>query len=235
MDKMEKRIVYVSYVIIAFVLFNFFYGFTDWIKSWQVLDWYLIILMGTIMSLLVIKYKQNQRKLAVEQYAKENDRRRIQLNQLLMFEQLSKMNDEMFCELLKRCFELLGYSDIQVSHPSDRLGYDLTVWHQGKKMIVKIFKKVPMIENIYTNPEGLEFALGELVTLNEIREFYGSVKDYEVQADLSLVISTSDFEEEALLFAGRNGVETMNGYEFYQLLDELKDGKSTASFSTLFA
>ena len=151
MDKMEKRIVYVSYVIIAFVLFNFFYGFTDWIKSWQVLDWYLIILMGTIMSLLVIKYKQNQRKLAVEQYAKENDRRRIQLNQLLMFEQLSKMNDEMFCELLKRCFELLGYSDIQVSHPSDRLGYDLTVWHQGKKMIVKIFKKVPMIENIYTN------------------------------------------------------------------------------------
>ena len=81
----------------------------------------------------------------------------------------------------------------------------------------------------------MEFALGELVTLNEIREFYGSVKDYEVQADLSLVISTSDFEEEALLFAGRNGVETMNGYEFYQLLDELKDGKSTASFSTLFA
>ncbi len=48
------------------------------------------------MSLLVIKYKQNQRKLAVEQYAKENDRRRIQLNQLLMFEQLSKMNDAMF-------------------------------------------------------------------------------------------------------------------------------------------
>lgn len=232
---MEKRIVYISYLILAFVFFNFFYGFTDWIKSWQVFEWYLVILMGTIISLLLIKYKQNQRKLAVEKYAKENDRRRIQLHQLLMFGQLSKLTDEMFSELLKRCFELQGYDDVEISHQQERSGYDLILWQQGKKIIVKIFKKVPMTENLYTDSEGLEFALGELVTLSEMREFYGSVKDYEVQADLALVISTSDFEEEALLFAGRNGVETMTGYEFYQLLNELSDGTQVSSLTTLCA
>ena len=93
---MEKRVVYIAYLIIAFVIFNIFYGFTDWVASWQMWDWYLIILLLTIVSLLIIKYKQNQRKLAVEQYAKENDRRRIQLSQLLLFEQLDKLNDELF-------------------------------------------------------------------------------------------------------------------------------------------
>ena len=93
---MEKRIVYIAYLIIAFVIFDFFYGFTDWVATWQMWNWYLVILLLTITSLLIIKYKQNQRKLALEQYVKENDRRRIQLGQLLLFEQLEQLNEGSF-------------------------------------------------------------------------------------------------------------------------------------------
>ena len=93
---MEKRIVYIAYLIIAFVIFDFFYGFTDWVATWQMWNWYLVILLLTIISLLIIKYKQNQRKLALEQYVKENDRRRIQLGQLLLFEQLEQLNEGSF-------------------------------------------------------------------------------------------------------------------------------------------
>ena len=150
---MEKRVVYIAYLIIAFVFFNFFYGFTDWVASWQMWDWYLIILLLTIVSLRMIKYKQNQRKLAVEQYAKENDRRRIQLSQLLLFEQLDKLNDELFHELLQRFFELQGYEELEVSSNPITCGYDFMMWNQGQKIIVKYFKRVPMIENLYTDPE----------------------------------------------------------------------------------
>ena len=87
---------------------DFCYGFSDWVASWQMWNWYLVILLITITSLLIIKYKQNQRKLALEQYAKENDRRRIQLSQLLLFEQLNQLNEELFSELLQRFFELEG-------------------------------------------------------------------------------------------------------------------------------
>ena len=226
---MEKRVVYIAYLIIAFVIFNFFYGFTDWVASWQMWDWYLIILLLTIVSSLIIKYKQNQRKLAVEQYAKENDRRRIQLSQLLLFEQLDKLNDELFHELLQRFFELQGYEELEVSSNPITCGYDFMMWNQGQKIIVKYFKRVPMIENLYTDPEGLDFALGELVTLKEIREFYGSMKDYDIQADIAIALSTSDFEEEALLFASRNGIKLMNGHEFYEALNGLKEEKTTIS------
>lgn len=222
-DVMEKRVVYIAYLIIAFVIFDFCYGFSDWVASWQMWNWYLVILLITITSLLIIKYKQNQRKLALEQYAKENDRRRIQLSQLLLFEQLNQLNEELFSELLQRFFELEGYEHIErVNDPAEQ-GYDLIMWKQGQKIIVKYFRRVPVIENVYTKTESLDLALGELVSLKEIREFYGVMKDYEVQADIAIALTTSDFEEDAMLFGSRNAVTLMNGDAFYEVLDYLKE------------
>lgn len=220
---MEKRIVYIAYLIIAFVFFNFFYGFTDWVATWQMWNWYLVILLLTIASLLIIKYKQNQRKLALEQYVKENERRRIQLGQLLLFEQLEQLNEDSFRELLKRFFELEGYKEVEVSQDPDTSGYDLLMWNEGEKIIVKCYKHVPMVKNLYTDAEGLDIALGELVSLKEVREFYGCMKDFEVQADIAILVSTSDFSKEAMLFASRNQIHLMNGHQFYHALHELKD------------
>lgn len=223
---MEKRVVYIAYLIIAFVVFDFCYGFSDWVASWQMWNWYLIILLITITSLLIIKYKQNQRKLALEQYAKENDRRRIQLSQLLLFEQLNQLNGELFNELLQRFFELEGYEQIEsVTDPASH-GYDLIMWKEGQKIIVKYFRRVPIIENVYTDTDGLDLALGELVSIKEMREFYGAMKDYDIQADIAIALTTSDFEEEATLFGTRNGIMLMNGYAFYQALDQLKEDES---------
>ncbi len=230
-DIMEKRIVYIAYLIIAFVFFDFFYGFSDWVASWQMWNWYLIILLLTIASLLIIKYKQNQRKLALEQYAKENDRRRIQLGQLLLFEQLDQLGDTSFSELLQRFFELQNYEQVEMVTDATSKGYDLMMWYQGQKVLVKYFKRVPMIKNVYTDTEGLDFALGELVTLKEIREFYGCMKDYDIQADIAIALSTSDFEEEAALFAHRNGMTLMNGHDFYRELNQLKEEEVSADFS----
>ena len=228
---MEKRIVYIAYLIIAFVFFNFFYGFTDWVATWQMWNWYLVILLLTIASLLIIKYKQNQRKLALEQYVKENDRRRIQLGQLLLFEQLEQLNEGSFYELLQRFFELQGYKAVEVSKDSETSGYNLLMWDEGKKIIVKCFKRVPMVKNLYTDADGLDFALGELVGLNEVREFYGCMKDFDVQADIAIVLSTSDFSKEAMLFAARNGIHLMNGHQFYHALHELKEEELSENIS----
>lgn len=223
---MEKRVVYIAYLVLAFVIFDFCYGFSDWVASWQMWNWYLIILLITITSLLIIKYKQNQRKLALEQYAKENDRRRIQLSQLLLFEQLNQLNEELFTELLQRFFELEGYESIEsVINPATH-GYHLIMWKEGQKIIVKYFRRVPRIENIYTDTDDLDLSLGELVSLKEMREFYGAMKDYDIQADVAIALTTSDFEEDATLFGTRNGMTLMNGYAFYQALDQLKEHES---------
>lgn len=219
---MEKRTVYISYLVILVVVLNYMYGFSDMIRSFQMWDWYLVVTVMTILCLLVIKYKQNQRKLAVEQYAKENDRRRIELNQLVMFEQLRQLNEENFSELLRCYFELQGFDSIEESDNPNRDGYHFLLWDEGRKIVVKYFKKIPHVEEVYMNEDGESYTLGEQVTLSEVREFYGVMQDYDIQADTALLINTGDFEEEALLFASRNGMEVMSGYDFYQALDEMK-------------
>ena len=49
------------------------------------------------------------------------------------------------------------------------------------------------------------------------------MKDFDVQADIAIVLSTSDFSKEAMLFAARNNMHLMNGHQFYHALHELKE------------
>ena len=49
------------------------------------------------------------------------------------------------------------------------------------------------------------------------------MKDYDVQADIAIALTTSDFEEDAMLFGSRNAVMLMNGDAFYEVLDHLKE------------
>lgn len=220
---MEKRIVYIAYLIIVFVVFDFFYGFTDWIAKWQMWNWYLIILLLTIAALLLIKFKQNQRKLALDEYSKQNERRRLQLSQLVLFEQLEHLSGDSFNQLLKLFYELKGYESIELStHPLTQ-GYDLLMWSQGEKIIVKWFKCVPLIKDLYTDPEGLEMSVGDLVGVSEIRDVLGAMQDFDVQADQAIVITTSDFDEAAKEFAKRNQIELLAGYEFYQEVENLRE------------
>lgn len=220
---MEKRIVYIAYLIIAFVVFDFFYGFTDWIAKWQMWNWYLIVLLLAIAALLLIKYKQNQRKLALDEYSKENERRRLQLSQLVLFEQLEHLSEDSFNQVLKLFYELKGYESIEVaSHPSVQ-GYDLLMWSQGEKIIVRWFKCVPLIKDLYTDPAGLEMSVGDLVGIESVREVLGAMQDFEIQADDAFIITTSDFSEEAQAFAKRNHINLLAGYEFYQEIENLRE------------
>lgn len=220
---MEKRIVYMAYLIIAFVVFDFFYGFTDWIAKWEMWNWYLIILLLTIAALLLIKYKQNQRRLAVDEYSKQNERRRIQLSQLVLFEQLEQLSGESFNQLLKLFYELQGYDSLEVVQDVSKVGYDLMMWQEGKKIIVKWFRCVPLVKDLYTDPEGLEMSMGDLVHVSAIREVLGAMKDFDVQADEAIIITTSDFEEDAIEFASRNNLQLIAGHELYRALEELRD------------
>lgn len=98
-------------------------------------NWYLIILLLTIAALLLIKYKQNQRKLALDEYSKQNERRRLQLSQLVLFEQLEHLSDESFNQLLKLFYELKGYESVEVATNPATQGYDLLMWSQGEKSL----------------------------------------------------------------------------------------------------
>lgn len=220
---MEKRIVYIAYLIIAFVVFDFFYGFTDWIAKWEMWNWYLIILLLTIAALLLIKYKQNQRRLALDEYSKQNERRRIQLSQLVLFEQLEQLSGESFNQLLKLFCELQGYDSLEIINEVSKIGYDLIMWREGRKIIVKWFRCVPLVKDLYTDPEGLKMSMGDLVSVAAVREVFGAMKDFDVQADEAIIITTSDFEEEAIEFANRNHLQLIAGHELYRALEELRD------------
>lgn len=220
---MEKRIVYIAYLIIAFVVFDFFYGFTDWIAKWQMWNWYLIILLLTIAALLLIKYKQNQRKLALDEYSKQNERRRLQLSQLVLFEQLEQLSEESFDQLLKLFYELKGYESVEISTQKSTNGYDLLMWSQGEKIIVRWFKCIPLIKDLYTDPEGSYMSAGDLVGISSVREVLGAMEDFEVQADQAIMITTSDYDEEAKEFAKRNKVNLIAGYEFYQEIEMIRE------------
>ena len=91
-------------------------------------------------------------------------------------QQLEQLNEGSFYELLQRFFELQGYKEVEVSKDSETSGYNLLMWDEGKKIIVKCFKRVPMVKNLYTDADGLDFALGELVSLKEVREFFSNEK-----------------------------------------------------------
>ena len=227
---MEKRIVYIAYLIIAFVVFDFLYGVTDWIAKWEMWNWYLIILLLTIAALLLIKYKQNQRRLALDEYSKQNERRRIQLSQLVLFEQLEQLSSDSFNQLLKLFYELQGYESVDVCNDSETNGYDLIMWKQGKKVIVKWFKCVPLVKNLYIDPEGLEMSMGDLVSVQSVREVFGAMQDIDVQADEVMIMTTSDFEESALDFAKRNQLQLMAGHDLYRALEELRDERVSLVF-----
>ena len=228
---MEKRIVYIAYLIIAFVVFDFFYGFTDWIAKWQMWNWYLIILLLTIAILLLIKYKQNQRKLALDEYSKQNERRRLQLSQLVLFEQLEQLSETSFSQLLKLFYELKGYESVEIVSNPITLGYDLCMWSQGEKIIVKSFKCTPLINDLYTDSEGIEMSVGELVGISDVRHVLGAMQDFNVQADQAIIITTSDFDEEAKEFAKRNQIQLLSGDEFYREIEVLRESGNHLVFN----
>lgn len=49
------------------------------------------------------------------------------------------------------------------------------------------------------------------------------MQDFDVQADQAIVITTSDFNDEAKDFANRNHIELLTGYEFYHEIENLRE------------
>ena len=228
-DNMEKRIVYISYLIIVFVVFNFMYGFTERIRSWQVWNWYLVIVVVLMGTLVFIKYKQNQQKYALREQIKEIDNCRLRLNQLLLFEQFEKLDDEKFNHFLKQFYQLKGYEEIEVATNRQQTGYDLILWRKGHKTMLKWFKNVPLTTSLYTESLNYQFESGDLVSLSEVREAYGAMKDFNVQADELILLSTSGFDEEALNFAQRNQITILEGESFYYALEQSREPQSQFS------
>jgi len=228
-NKMEKRIVYLAYLIIIFVVFNFMYGFTERIRSWQLWNWYLIIVLLLMGTLVFIKYKQNQHKYALRQQIKEIDLCRLRLNQLLLFEQFEKLDDDKFSQFLKQFYQLKGYEAIEVVTDRQQMGCDLILWREGQKTMLKWFKNVPLTTSLYTESLDYQFEAGELVSLSEVREAYGAMKDFNVQADELILLSTSSFDEAALDFASRNEICILDGESFYYELEQLREPRAQVS------
>lgn len=222
---MNKQIVYIAYLIVFFVIFNFAYGFTDWIGQWQMWHWYLVVLGAAIGGLLYVKLKQNERKITLSEQIREMEKVRMQLSQLLLYEQLKNLDDSAFGNFLKQVYELKGYHSIETAPKSS--GYDLVLWKEGMKSVVKWFKTAPLMSHQYKEKTDFSFESGEAVHINQLRETFGAMQDYDVQADNLVVISTSFFDEEAQKFAARNGIELMNGEAFYDELETLREPMGT--------
>ena len=231
-DVMEKRMVYVAYLVIFLVVFNFFYGITDQIRRWQLWNWYLVILLLLMGALLFIKYKQHQQKNTLIHRIKEAGHYRCQLNQLLLFERFKQLSTQEFNLFLQKLFQLQGYETIEISENPQDLGYDLMMWRQGKKTMVKWFKNLS--PSLKTDGTTLTLESENLVTLKEVREAYGVMNDYEIQADELILISTSDFEEEAADFISRNGLTKVTGEQLYYEVDQLTRGQMSDRRSIQF-
>jgi len=223
---MDKKVVYCAYLIVIFVIFNFTYGFTDKIKSWQMWNWYLVILLLVLGALLFIKYQQSQRKILLSEHIKETNRCRLQLNRLLLYEQFNGLDEEKFNQFLKKFYLLKGYEEIEIASDREKLGYDLMMWSQGQKIMLKWFKHVPLITNLCNDTLDYQFEPGELVSVQEAREAYGVMNDYEIQADQLILVSTSSFDTETIDFATRNQIVMINGEELYYELEQIRDTKT---------
>ena len=221
---MNKQIVYISYLIVFFVIYNFVYGFTDWVGTWQLWHWYLIVLCGVIGVLLYLKLKQQERKIHLTKEISDLEHVRMQLSQLLFFEQLKNLDDPSFNQFLKQVYELQGYHSIEPG--GKELGYDLALWKDGVKFVVKWFKMVPLLSHLYKEKDDFTFEPGQMVGIQQLREAFGAMKDYEVQADELIVISTSCFDEGAKTFAARNGIKLLAGKDFYNELEILREPAS---------
>jgi len=218
---MNKKIVYIAYLIVFFVIFNFAYGFTDWIGSWQLWHWYLVVLCAVIGGLLYLKFKQNARRISLSEQIRDVEQARMKLSQLLLFEQLQNLDDKTFDQFLKQVYELKGYHSIETA-PSGS-GYDLILWKDGIKVVLKWFKTAPLLSHLYKEKKDFSLDGGEEVTIHQMRQAFGAMKDYEVQADKLVIISTSYFDEASQNFATRNGISLMNGEDFYYELEKLRE------------
>ena len=223
---MEKKIVYIAYLIIFFVIFNFLFGFTARISAWQMWNWYLVILFMVMGVLLFIKYKQNHRSHELSMRIKETDQYRLQLNQLLLMGQFTELDEEKFNQFLERFFKLKGFDSIEIADNRDKLGYDLIMWSEGKKIMLKWFRNAPLITSLYSGTLSNQLESGNSVTIKEVREAYGVMKDFEVQADQLILLSTTKFDESIIEFATRNQVELLNGEQFYYELEQLREPQS---------
>lgn len=219
-DNMNKQIVYIAYLIVFFVIFNFSYGFTDWIASWQMWHWYMVILSVVFVGLIYAKLKQNERKNRLWAQIREAEEMRMQLSQLLIFEQLNHLDETTFDYFLKQVFGLKGFESIDDAPVGS--GIDLLMWSKGAKVALKWFKTAPLMSHIYKDKATAAQA-GEAVGIKQVREAFGAMKDAEVAAQRLIVISTGSFDEAATRFASRNGIELMDGGDFYESLENLRE------------
>ena len=149
----------------------------------------------------------------------------------MLFEQLEQLSETSFSQLLKLFYELKGYESVEIVSNPITLGYDLCMWSQGEKIIVKSFKCTPLIKDLYTDSEGIEMSAGELVGIADVRHILGAMKDYNVQADQAIIITTSDFDEEAKEFAKRNQIQLLSGDEFYREIEVLRESGNHLVFN----
>jgi len=219
--KMNKKIVYVAYLIVFFVIFDFVYGFTDWIGSWQMWHWYLVVLSLAIVGLLYLKFKQNDRRISLTEQIRDVEQARMQLSQLLLFEQLQNLDDETFSQFLKQVYGLKGYHSIEAAPKG--AGYDLILWKDGLKVALKWFKTAPLMSHLYKEKKDFALKGGEEVAIHQMRQAFGAMKDSSVQADKLVIIATSYFDEDSVNFASRNGIDLMNGEDFYFELEKLRE------------
>jgi len=226
---MEKKIVYIAYLIIFFVVFNFLFGFTDRVRDWQLWNWYLVILLMVMSFLLFIKYKQTQRKAGLNERIKETDQYRLELNQFLLLSQFGQFDDNKFNQFLVKFFKLKGYESIEVALNREESGYDLMMWSAGEKILLKWFKNAPMMVSLYSGTLEEHFEEGVPVTLKDAREAFGVMKDFDIQADQLILLSTNKFDPEVIEFANRNELKLMNGEDFYYELEQLREPQHISS------
>ncbi|HAX73734.1 MAG TPA: hypothetical protein DCY20_09460 [Firmicutes bacterium] len=207
MDKITNTI---AYIIVLFTLFNFFYGFSNHIQGFAMWHWYLIILSVTIGVLLFIKVKRMKLEQELANVTSKHEAIRLRFQQKDDLQKLYQCTEEQFAKLVCDLYTLEGIEDVEVCEDVDTSGYNLIYWHEGNKTVVKWFKHRPIPLNDF-DVDDLLTTEGDVVTLSQVREFLGVARDYDIQADDAVILTTTNYADDVLEYAKRNNVTLING------------------------
>ena len=157
----------------------------------------------------------NQGKLAYRQYRKnkQNDQDYLEAEktiQLLLDEFGSR--PVKFEAYVAEVFKAAGYEDVTVTKASNDGGKDLIMYKNGKKYVAEVKLYQPAYK----------------ISRERIQKLHSAMLDSD--ADGAFFVTTSDFTQNAVLYAGKHEISLLNGYLFgrfvHLLEEEDKKGKS---------
>jgi len=161
----------------------------------------------------------NQGTLAYRQYRKEKQKDKAYIaaeKTIEMLREEFRGKPTKFENYTAEVFKSAGYEDVTVTQASNDGGKDLIMYKNEKKYVAEVKLYHPACK----------------ISRERIQKLHSAMLDCE--ADRAVFVTTSDFTDPAVVYAGKHGIELVNGYllgRWIRLLEEAdKDGKNQLKF-----